>query len=248
MERSSLHPLWSPEETNLLKEAEAYLATAEVAEREYFARLPLVTMSCCPFDGRPLIRTFDPYGCDGLWWRSDAQPAEVPSCPHFCVLLGAVHCAGNAPEAGDFEVHPGPQVPYVVPRLLAYPTMVAVISHIQMANGYRAYPVAYFAAQRPPPQELTAGWARTNYVYTTQLSQDGWRIPNDPWDFDLLPWLRQGKIRWCPVGSENSVLSTALPETCPYLELPGERQRMVLYRSRAWRMGLPTGEPLWPIS
>jgi hypothetical protein len=247
MDRSSVHPPWSQEETEALAEAKAYLKTMEAIEIEYFERLPLLTMSCCPFDGKPLIRTFDPYGFDGLWWRSDAYPEEVPTCPHFCVLLGAVNFAGYEPHAEDFEVYPGPQVPYVIPRLLAYAEMVAVISHIQMDNGYIAYPVAYFAERRPPPQELTAGWGRTNYVYTTQLGQDGWRIPNDPWDFDLLPWLQQGKIRWCPWDSDNTVLSTESVDRCPYINLSGERQRIMIHRYRVWRMGLPTGEPLWPV-
>jgi hypothetical protein len=248
MNRSGQHPPWSDDEARALAEAEQHLAEAERVEAAYFDRLPRLTLSTCPFDGRPLVRSFDPFGLDGPWWRSDATPDEAPTCPHFCVLLGAVSFAGRPALAGDFDVHPGPEVPYVIPRLLAHPEMTAVLSRLEMENACVAYPIAYFARRRPPPQHLTAGWVRTNFVYTTQLGEGGWRIPNDPWDFDLGPWLAEGKIRWCVPGSDNSALSTEPPDRCPYLNLPGERQRLVVRGDRVQRRGVPTGEPAWPTS
>src|SRR5262245_60921179 len=128
-----------------------YLTAARQAEAEYFEDAPRVALSCCPFDGKPLLRSFDPFGLDGLWWRTGATPEEPPSCRHFCVLLGALDFAGNVPQAGDFEVHPGPGRPFVIPRLLDHPSMLAVISQFRMENGYLAYPIAYFAERRPPP-------------------------------------------------------------------------------------------------
>jgi hypothetical protein len=227
------------------RKAEIHLTDAFQAEKSYSAHLPRLTMSCCPFDGKPLVRSFDPFGLDGLWWQPDASPEEVPACPHFCVLLGAVNFSGQEPRAGNSEIYPGPQVPYVIPRLLNYPGMYAVIARLRMENGYLAYPVAYFAELRPPPQELTAGWARTCHVYRTYMGRDEWLTPNDAWDFDLRPWLEKGKIRWCPTDSDNSVLSTELPWRCPYLNLQGARQRMVVQGNRAWPRGLPSGETLW---
>jgi hypothetical protein len=240
-------PPWSEREQRAMTEAGVFLQQVEQAEADYFTRLPRLTLSCCPFDRKLLTRSFDPFGLDGLWWRADATPEEVPACPHFCVLVGAVNFAGRQPHAGDFEVQPGPQVPYVIPRLLDYRGMYAVISQLKMANGYVAYPIAYFAERRPPPQDLTAGWARTNYVYRTLLGEDGWTIPNDAWDFDLRPWVDAGKIRWCAPDSDRSVLSADLPYQCPYVNLRGERQRMIVQGNRAWTRGVPSGEPLWPV-
>jgi hypothetical protein len=221
--------------------ARACLKRAEELEAEYFARLPRLIMSYCPFDQKPLIRTFDPFGLNGHWWEEDAITQELPSCPHFCVLVGAVSFAGLPPRAGRRQVNPGPQVPYVIPRLLDYEGMIAVISRITMDNGYLAYPIAYFALRRPPPQDLTAGWARSIHSYKTQLGELGWKGPNDPWDFELKPWLQAGKIRWCPPGADNTFLSTEPWELCPYLDLPGERQRMEVQQDRAWTAGLPGG-------
>jgi hypothetical protein len=106
----------------------------------YFEGLPRLVMSCCPFDGKPLVRTFDPIGFDGLWWEPDVSPEELPTCPHFCVLGGAVNYQGLPPRAGNVEIIPGPEIPFVYPRLLALPTVVAVISSLPMENGYLAYP------------------------------------------------------------------------------------------------------------
>lgn len=220
-------------------DADRYLKETTSIAEEYFERLPRMVMGCCPFDGQPLVRTFDPYGLDGFWWDLDATPQEAPTCPHFCLLLGAVNFNGRDSHGGDFEVRPGPQAPYVIPRLLDYPEMIAVISHIEMDNGYVAYPITYFAERRPPPQDLTTGWARAIHSYTTQLGESAWREPNDSWDFDLRPWLEKDKVRWCEPESGNQKLSDEPPERCPYVDLPGERQRMVVRGKRFWTEGLP---------
>ena len=224
-------------------EADRPLAEAEKLKDQYFEGLPQLIMSCCPYDNKPLLRTFDPYGLDGLWWESSAAPDEPPACTHFCLLQGAVRYGDLLPLAGRNEVWPGPEVPFVMPRLLEMPGMIAVISQIEMACGYTAYPIAYFAEKRPPVNELTAGWARTIYLYQTQLGEDGWTPANDLWDFNLKPWLRQGKLRWCPPGSDNTELSTDPPEACPYVDLPGQRMRLVVQGVDCWTMGLPDGEP-----
>jgi hypothetical protein len=247
MDRGNASPPYSSEEAKAFEEAQACHEALSKLVDDYFGRLPLVTMSCCPFDRIPLIRTFDPFGLDGLWWRSDASPKEMPTCPHFCFVAGAVDFGGRKPLGGDFEGLLGPQAPFVIPSMLEKGGMVAVLSQLTMENGYVAYPVAYFAERRPSPQELTAGWARTNYVYTTQLGISGWRIPNLTWDFELLPWLKAGKLRWCDPGSGNSVLSEASPVDCPYLDLTGKRVRMIVQNDRVLQAGLPTGEPLAPF-
>ena len=198
------------------RQARAAYAEMVAVEDEYFRRLPRIAVAPCPFCAQPLHRSFDPFGLDGLWWRSDAQPDEPAPCLHFCVLLGAVELAGPAPPRA-FDVHPGSGVPFVVPRLLGHPEMTAVLSQLPMEGGV-AYPIAYFAPKRPPVQALTASWARTNHVYTTQLGVHGWRAAGEVLDFDLGPHLASGRLRWCVPGTGQ------LGEgDCPYLDLPGER-------------------------
>ncbi len=224
----------------LLEEAGRYRA-------DYFRRLPRVAMSCCPFDGKPLIRSFDPFGLDGLWWKSPTSAEELPRGPYLCVLRGAVNFMGKPPRAGRQEVEPGPEVPYVIPRLLEYPEMVMVIGQLEMSDGYIAYPLAYYAELRPPVEELTADWAGSEYTYTTQLGEAGWKTPNDPWDFDLLPWLEKGKVRWCEPGSDNQKLAAGPPDQCPYLNLPGTRAPMQVSEEGVFEGPLPDGEVDWPF-
>jgi hypothetical protein len=100
-----------------------------------------------------------------------------------------------------------------------------------MVDGAIAYPIAYFAPRRPPVQRLTASWARTNFVYTTQLGDHGWRradVPtgapgDDTWDFALDRWLAAGKLRWCDPGTDRTKLSEGPPERCAFLSRQGVR-------------------------
>jgi hypothetical protein len=215
------------------REAQAEMAAAE---ETYFRDLPRLPLSCCPHCARPLFRAFDPFGLDGLWWRSDAQPDEPPPCPHFCLLQGAVDLRAGRPRP-DFEVHPGPAAPFVIPRLLQQEGMVAVVSRVAMADGALAYPIAYFAPRRPPIQTLAAPWPRTNFVYATQLGVHGWRREDEPasgqhasdaWDFALQPWVAAGRVRWCDPGGDRSALSTAPAEAFPFAGLPGLQQRQLI--------------------
>jgi len=223
-------------DTEAFRRADQALREMTTTEASYFRDLPRLAMSCCPHCDKPLFRAFDPLGLDGLWWRTDAQPDEPQPCPHFCVLVGAVNLRASRPRP-DFDLHPGPDAPFVIPRLLQQEGMVAVVSEIQMTDGAAAYPIAYFATRRPPVQTLVAPWARTNFVYSTQLGAHAWRHATDPasgepepdrWDFDLSPWVARGKVRWCAPGSDRSTLTAASASACPFANLPGTRQRQII--------------------
>jgi hypothetical protein len=215
-------------------------------EALYHAGLPRLVMSCCPFDGKPLVRTFDPIGLDGLWWNKLASPEELPACPHFCILTGAVNYQGLPPHAGSEFIYPGPEVPFVYPRVLALHGMVAVISSLPMENGYLTYPIAYFAEKRPPGAQLAAGWRRTQHIWKDPSGDSGWRIENDKWDFDLRPWLEQGKVRWTPPGSDRTTLASEPRDRCPYLDLPGERRQAQVSENKCGFLAPPDGSDISP--
>jgi hypothetical protein len=226
MERAS--GTWGDEYDSWLAQAQPHREAARTAEAAYFHALPAPVMSCCPFDGRPLLRSFDPFDLDGPWWRPDASPDDPPPCPHFCCLVGAVSLQGRQPRLPEGTVYLGGDIPFVIPRLLELEGMLAVVSELEMHNGCRAYAVAYFASRRPPPEQLTAGWARSNFVYTTQLGLHRWRIAEENWDLDLGAWLRRSKVRWCPPGSGNARLADDPPEGCPFVGLPGSGRPIAL--------------------
>src|SRR5688500_4242878 len=103
MDEAEAQPLWSEPEQKAAEEARAHLRILEKVESEYFQRLPRIPISRCPLCDKPLVRTFDRFGLDGLWWRSDASPQEAPTCPHFCFLKGAVNLNGRRPRGADFQ-------------------------------------------------------------------------------------------------------------------------------------------------
>jgi hypothetical protein len=229
--------------------ADALSDESDRLEALYFANLPNVVMGVCPFCAKPLYRGFDPHGLDGPWWVNSAEPRNPPACPHFCLLRGAVNYQGRPVLGGKFEVHAGPEVPYVIPRILNMKGMIAVIGEVLMTVGYKVYPIAYFAPRRPPAQNLTADWPRKIHRWKTQLGVTGWRFPVDPWDFDLLPWLQNDKVRWWtpPAAPAEPALAVGTPEECPYLEVSGEKQRLVVQGKYLLHRGLPDGVDIAPM-
>ncbi|MFN0134934.1 MAG: hypothetical protein ACKVS9_02325 [Phycisphaerae bacterium] len=226
------------------------MAEAQKLEKDYYDRLPRPVLAACPFCDKPLHRAFDPFGLDGMWWGKSATPPQPPACTHFCLLRGAVNFQGLRPQAGAGEVRPGPEVPYVIPRILNMPEMVMVIGRVEMSPGYVAYPLAYFAKRRPPVQELTAEWARSIHSWRRTSGEVGWEVPSDVWDFELQPWIDAGKVRWCDPASANQKLApTASGDAtaCPYASLPGRRGDIAITLSEFREIGEPDGQPFMPI-
>jgi hypothetical protein len=231
--------------------ARAAKADADAAQAEYYERLPVLTMSTCPFTGQALLRSFDPFGFDGPWWLSGAPRPDPPAPYTFCVLRGAVHLQGKKAVGGKLEAAIGPEVPYVIPRLMELPGMTAVIGELAMTPGHKVYTIAYFADPRPHPKHLTADWPDTSYTWRTLFGETDTVIPVDEWDFDLKPWLSKGRVRWCIPGSGNEKLAPPVRSItgaadCPYLGLKGRREYLSVRGDMVWDRGLPNGEPITP--
>ena len=208
----------------------------------YEQGLPRVRMSTCPFCVQPFEHSFDPFGVDGAWWTGLHGPA-VPACPHYCFLRGAVHFGNGPAPRGPHRgsAFPGPEVPYVIPKQLQLPGIVAVIGELDMEPGWRAFPICYFADPRPAAEALTYDWTLTSYSYVRSTGEPEMSYPNDPWDFELEPWVFQGKVLWCVPGSNNARL--AKPRgPCPYLGLPGIRESIEIGEQIGFKTrGTPDG-------
>jgi len=194
----------------------------------YWECIPSIKLSLCPFCNAELRRVFDLIDLNGFWWMDRTQrPALEPeSCEHFQLLLGAVNMNGLNPEGGLFESRPGPDVPYVIPRILEMPTIEAVISSIPMKCGYVAYPIAYFSKEPLASGLLTQSWAQKQYRFNTDDGKTGWNIVEDSCDFDLLPWIKSGKVKWVVDGRLNTLSDS--PQACPFLELKGMERQQIL--------------------
>lgn len=216
---------------------------------EYGDRLPRVVMSACPFSGEVLRRSFDPWGLDGPWWYQDREVAiEEPRPPDtFKVLLGALALRGREPSEARAPVEPGPEVPFVVPRLLELPGMIAVVSRLELETGDLAYPIAYFSPEEIPPVQLHQFWLKQDFWFTQENGSSAWLIANDVWDFDLAPWVERGKLRWITPGDRNGVVvDGASGRKCPYLDLPGDRLPQVLVWGERELLELPDGTMVNP--
>ena len=226
------------------------LDTLYALQGEYADRLPRVVMGGCPFTGAPLKRSIDPYGLDGPWWTKDRTftPQEPAAPPSFRVLLGALDLRGRTPaEAGEL-VLAGPAVPYVVPRLMAFPGMVAVISRLELATGDLAYPIAYFSTADIHPAELHQAWTRGELWYETDSGEEGWAVMNDEWDFDLAPWIAKGAVRWIAPGDpQHRVIDGSSGAACPFAGLEGERLPQFISTGEVELGDLPDGVPPQPF-
>jgi hypothetical protein len=216
---------------------------------EYADRLPRVLMSACPFTGEPFKHSFDPWGLDGPWWHMDREVAidEPLVPPTFKVLLGSVAFRGRTPKEARDPVIPGPEPPFLVPRLLELPGMVAVIYSLPLETGDIAYPVAYFSREEIPPERLHQAWLQQEHWFEMEGGKSGWIIANDVWDFELEPWLRSGKVRWINPGDvKGRVLESRDGQPCPYLQVGGDRFPQSIAFGERELMPLPDGTAINP--
>lgn len=218
----------------------------------YFEGLPRIVVSRCPFTGEPLIRAVDKWGLDGFWWQEEelavfSEP-EPPST--FAVLTGAVNLNGLPPRGGSKNsAFVGPEVPFVNPRMLKeMPSMVAVISSIQLECGYTAYPIAYFSKIPPEEGRLTQTWRLTTYGWTSRDGSPAWSVPTDPWDFDLEPWINQKRVLWIAPNDDSHTVLSKNDGPCPYVNLPGKREKVFVEADEIRTEPSPSGEEIDPFA
>ena len=216
---------------------------------EYSDRLPRLILSKCPHCGAPLKRAFDPFGLDGPWWHAAGicKIEEPANCGHFQVMLGAVALHGREPVEVKEEVLPGPDVPFIVPKLLELPNMVAVVSWVSLATGDTALPISYFSTEEFPPVMLHQPWCRKDYWFRTETGDSGWSVANDLFDFELKPYIGTGRLKWVDLEEKALPLHPVGDEECPFLDLPGDRENQIVVGGSRDLIGLPTGEPHNPF-
>jgi len=190
-------------------------------DKEYEERLPILPLSRCPYCRKLLLRRFDPYDLNGSWWGLLwHHPNEPPACKHFFVLLGALNLNGHDPVENQSKdgIIPGPEVPYVIPRLLKMDGMVTVVHSIPVSERYVAFPIAYFARHRPPQAENTRPWGRAMYA----LDDVMWNTRSEYYEFDLKPWIEKKKLLWLDDANPKLPLDQ-WPSKYPYSGVEGRR-------------------------
>ncbi|MFE9607962.1 hypothetical protein [Streptomyces sp. NPDC006012] len=200
---------------------------------EYRDWLPEVTVSRCPGTGELVRWPLDTVDLDGLFWDFDVPVRRLPQAvpDQWLAMAGAVGLDRSAVADAPFRCRPGPAVPYVVPRLLNGPGVQVVIAQLPV-GPHTAWVMTYFG---PAPAETHREnlWGQDHYPVWRDGAWEGWAfVPFESRDndYDLAPWLNEGKLLWVAPGDETWTLRS--DHQCPFLRTEGERENPVIQRGR----------------
>jgi len=217
----------------LVEHERLYRRKLLVLRTQYTEGVPLIKISRCPFSNEIVQHSLDYFNLDGLWWSYEypARP-QSPLLKTYVALTGAVRLDGDIPWA-PFICKSGPEVPYVIPRLLKLPSVKAVLSSVKIGNQ-QGYVIAYFG--NPPPQKVPRvnTWSANTYTFLDENGKYCWDSePEHPfdYDFDLEPWISQGLLRWIAPGDAKLTLHDKV-DGCPYLGLEGRKKSLVIYKGK----------------
>jgi hypothetical protein len=215
--------------------AEAARADMAAAARDYVAGVPIVSLSRCPFTGQVFETSLDIFGIDGLWWAYDYDYRPyVEPIPTFFAWTGAMQLDGPIPS-WSLKAMVGPSAPFVLPRILEHPHVRAVVSSV-LIGEHIGFPIVYYASPLPHDLERVDDWGHRFHSYLrpdgSPTSAHSVQDPNEQ-DFELGPWIEQGKLSWIEPGDLRLDVRSGL-EHCPYLDLPGERRRRYVQEGETW--------------
>lgn len=186
---------------------------------DFFTRQPNVLISICPY-----CHTFIWMGVgifslrDEFWYRIYSNGREEVTtssqCEHLFCVDGALNLNNHNPTevyapitASRNYIYMGAEVPFIKPRLLSLPTMIAVIHSFPVADIYTAYPVVYYTEQHPSQEKFSLGWGRTEYVdsYQSDKSVTFSGKRSDVQEYHLQKWIIQKKVLWVEPESETTL-------------------------------------------
>lgn len=205
------------------------------ASKEYVDAVPIVRLSRSPVTAAVFESSLDIDGIDGLWWGYDYEYRPWVDPPAgFFAWTGALKIDGPLPE-WSLKAMVGPEVPFVLPRILDHPAISAVVSTV-MIGDHVGFPIVYYADPVPPDLERVDDWGHRSYTYlrpdgsptSVHSTQD-----DAEKDFDLRPWLERGRLSWIEPGDLGLKLRDGA-DGCPYLDLPGERRRRYVEGDDTW--------------
>lgn len=193
--------------------------------RRFRELLPEVMVARCPHSGESVRWPIDTLGLDSWFWEYESTIRRTPSSrpPTWLAMTGAMRLADPV-EHPPFTVVPGPEVPFVVPRILRSPGVQAVIAEVRV-GAHTGWTISYFGPE-PDNVPLVNLWGTNKYPVYRPGEQSGWASEHpkvSEYDFKLTPWLRSGALLWIAPGDEAATLREG-PAGCPFVDLPGRRK------------------------
>ncbi len=209
------------------------------ATQQYLASLPRPAVARCPFTDVVVHHSVDTGGLDGPWWDYGWPQRPVETLPPtFFAFTGALRLGAPLPDL-ERLAKPGPEAPFVVPRLLRAEGMRAVLSSLSVA-GWPAWTITYFVRQAPAIERFN-DWGAPRYWLDGGLGVEWDSMTEDaePLDFELAPWIDRGALLWIAPGDGDARLQSTTVG-CPYLGLPGRRTFLRVQAGTAWEPLRPT--------
>lgn len=209
---------------------------ASAVRTRYTEILPDVAVARCPASGAEVRYGIDTVDLDGWFWAYDNPWRRQPTLPPtWLAMCGAVLLRDPVASA-PFRCHPGPGLPYVVPRILSEAGVRAVVNEIPIGH-HTGWAITYFGP-KPPGVMLENTWGANTY---TSYADDGtWlgvadhETSVEDYDFDLTPWLEEEKLLWISAGDDTTELRSGTSD-CPYTGLTGERRKASIFRGEVRR-------------
>lgn len=203
---------------------------------DYRDLLPYPALSRCPFTGELWRHSFDSHGLDGMWWnhRKPLRGRNEPLGGNYYSFRGALERPEQA-LAIPFLCEPGPEVPFLIPRLMEMPTVTAVISPVAV-GPQKGCIVVYFSGEALPDNRRTNEWGSCyvrGYTPDGYLTTEQFYDAEDQYLFDLDRWIEDGRLKWiAPDDPELRIQSTL--KNCPFLEMTGQREVWRMQDGKIW--------------
>ena len=203
----------------------------------YRAGLHVTQLSRCPFTGEAFTHSWDPFGLDGLWWdfHRPIRFEREPRGGKYHAMHGAVLLAAERAPETPFLVKPGPQRPFLAPRLMAFPSVKAVISQLPLGD-HIAYPIVYFSDVPLPYDDGANEWASNRYIY---FDNDGASHIEEYYDaedqhiYDLRHWIESERVLWIAPDDPALQLNRGI-SGCPYLAVRGPAEVTRIMDGEVW--------------
>jgi hypothetical protein len=213
-----------------------YHDTITILLAKYRESLPRPALTRCPYTSELVHHSIDVGGLDGFWWNYEGvvRPRETGLPKTWFALTGAVRL-GERIRPAPFLCKPGPELPFVLPRMLEHKSVRAVVSSLAIGE-HRGYAIAYFA--KPVPWELPRvnTWGANHFWYVTKDGTWAWDeepLVEEDMDFDLAPWIDSGKLQWINPDDRAMKLNKGTAG-CPYIDLPGRRVILRIEDGHVW--------------
>lgn len=214
---------------------------------EYLTGTPVLDVVRCPHTGEVMHYPIDNLGVDGLWWDYFTPARRSAPLPRtFFAVSGALRLT-EPPRPAPFLCKPGPEVPYVIPRILEDPAMRAVLVSMRVGS-HLGFATFYFADPMPFRLARVNDWGTNDYWFRDAAGNELWNAIDEDeseFDFDLAPWITREKLAWIRPGDPALTLREGVDE-CPFLNQPGRRTILRIYDGMVtdthWRPPVRRGE------